>query len=322
MRFLATIMNFVSVRDFSTARLRRFARNDKIYIPSLLVAFIFALMPAWASVEKSPRLVSLAPSNTELLFSLGAEKSLIGVSTYCDFPPAAQKVEKAGSFVSVNIERIARMKPDTIILVKGQEALGSLLKNKGFKIIILSNDHLSQIPANLLLLGDATGKRQEAQELAQAFNDSLVEFKKIIAKSNSKPRVFFCVWPEPLLTVGTDSFLNELIVTAGGINIVNQSTKGYPHFSLEKLVLAKPDLIIFPFEARESSLPNKTPWTSLTAIKQKRFYYLPNQKEDRLSRPTLRIVEGLYWLATKLHPNLEPKLKTWLTDTKKKLVRL
>jgi len=116
--------------------------------------------------------------------------------------------------------------------------------------------------------------------------------------------------------------LNELIVIAGGKNIVTQSTKGYPHYSLEKLLLANPDVIIFPFEARESSLPQKSPWTSLKAVKQKRYFYLPNQNNDRLSRPTLRITAGLYWLAIKLHPELEPQLKTWLTDTQKKLVRL
>lgn len=289
---------------------------------ALVVAFVATIFCHSDAAQDSARIVSLAPSNTELLFSLNAEKSLVGVSTYCDFPPAATKIEKAGSFVSVNIERVMRLKPDTIILVKGQEALGSLLKHKGFKVIVLSNDHLSQIPANLIALGEATGKQKEAIQLAQAFNERVSNLKSIIAKAKSKPRVFFCVWPEPLLTVGTDSFLNELIVTAGGTNIVNQSTKGYPHYSLEKLVMANPDLVIFPFEAKESSLPQKAPWTSLNAIKQKRYFYLPNQKEDRLSRPTLRITEGLYWLAIKLHPELQPELTTWLSDTKKKLARL
>ncbi len=279
-------------------------------------------VPVLASVTTLPRLVSLAPSNTELLFSLGADNSIVGVSTYCDYPYGALKIEKAGSFVSVNIERISRLKPSLIVLVKGQESLASLLQHKGFKVLILPNDHLGQIPANLLALGDMTGQQERAKQLSKDFNDSISSFKKIISQSSTKPRVFFCVWPEPLLTVGTDSFLNELIVTAGGINIVTQSTKGYPHYSLEKLVLANPDLIIFPFEAKESSLPNKTPWTSLRAIKQKRYYYLPNQKDDRLSRPTLRIIEGLYWLAIKLHPELQPQLQTWLADTQKKLARL
>ncbi|MBX9878204.1 MAG: helical backbone metal receptor [Candidatus Obscuribacterales bacterium] len=291
------------------------------FLHALLMLYLFCTS-AMAAVQTSARIVSLAPSNTELLFSLKAEKLLVGVSTYCDFPPDTTKIEKAGSFVSVNIERVMRLKPDTIILVKGQEALGSLLKHKGFKVIILSNDHLSQIPANLIALGEITGKPKEANQLAQAFNESVTNLKSIIAKAKSKPRVFFCVWPEPLLTVGTDSFLNELIVTAGGINIVTQSTKGYPHYSMEKLVMANPDLIILPFEAKESSLPQKSPWTSLKAIKQKRYFYLPNQKEDRLSRPTLRITEGLYWLAIKLHPELQTELQTWLSDTKKKLARL
>ncbi|MBX9771110.1 MAG: helical backbone metal receptor [Candidatus Obscuribacterales bacterium] len=297
-------------------------RSIKSLLLALPAMMIWLSVPVLASANQPPRLVSLAPSNTELLFSLGVEKSLVGVSTYCDYPPDAQKIEKAGSFVSVNIERISRLKPNLVVLVKGQESLGSLLEHKGFKVLIIPNDHLGQIPANLVALGDITGQQERAKQLARDFNDSISSFKKIISKSSIKPRVFFCVWPEPLLTVGTDSFLNELIVTAGGINIVTQSTKGYPHYSLEKLLLANPDLVIFPFEAKESALQNKSPWTSLRAIKQKRYYYLPNQKADRLSRPTLRIIEGLFWLAIKLHPELQPQLQTWLTDTEKKLARL
>lgn len=301
-----------------------------IYVLLLVASLNFWLGPlledsssaAQAQNNKMEKVISLAPSNTELLFSLGAGQSLIGVSTYCDFPPQAQRIEKAGSFVSVNMERMSRLKPDMVVLVKGQESIGSLLKHKGFKTIILSNDRLSQIPTNIITLGQLTGKENQAKALAQEFNSSIEALKKIIAKSASKPRVFFCVWPEPLLTVGTDSFLNELIVTAGGVNIVNQSTKGYPHYSLEKLVLANPEVIIFPFEAIESHLPTKTPWTSLKAIKNKRYYFLPNQKDDRLSRPTLRITEGLYWLAVKLHPELESDLRRWMSDTEKKLARL
>ncbi len=113
------------------------------------------------------------------------------------------------------------------------------------------------------------------------------------------------------MTAGRDCFLNEVLTTCGGTNIAGNIAASYPRYSMEQLVLKNPDVIILPFEARGQSFLNKAPWTMLKAVKENRLYYLPDQKHDMLSRPTLRVLKGMAWLASILHPERQAELATW-----------
>lgn len=276
----------------------------------LLLLSILALFghaePAWALPNKASKLrfVSLAPSNTELLASIGALDTVIGVSTYCDYPPAARQKTKMGTFVSANLERLTAAKPDCVLLVAGQEALEASLKHDKFKTILLRNDSLADIEKNIRSLGKLTAHEKEAEKEATNLQKRLTAFNTAIARAKSKPKVFYCVWPQPLLTVGKSSFLHQAITVCGGTNIAGDIQKAYPNMSLEKLLLANPDIIILPFEARNQTLLDKSPWTALKAVKEKRVYYLPDAKHDMLARPTMRVMDGLDWLARRVHPEL------------------
>ena len=162
-------------------------------------------------VASANRIISFAPSNTELLFSVGGGDRLFGVCTYCDYPPQVKTREKVGTFVSANLERLARLKPDTIVLVSGQEGLASQLKHNGFKVQVLANNHLKDIGANLRVLGQMTGRDMQANAAAAAFDNSLGRLQAVLAAAHAHPKVFYCVWPQPLLTVGNSSFLNDVI---------------------------------------------------------------------------------------------------------------
>jgi iron complex transport system substrate-binding protein len=267
---------------------------------------------ATAKLYEAHRIVSLAPSNTELLFSLGAQERLIGVSTTCNYPPPAGKLEKVGSFTSINFERLARMKPDTALFVTGQGALASRLKDKQVQIVILPNDNLSKIAGNLRTLGELTGRTAQANTLAQSCERSLSELSKLISSVKHRPRVFYCIWTEPLLTVGNNSFINGIITSTGGKNTTDNLDAAYPRYSMERLLLTQPEVVILPSNAQKRLALSKPPWCSLQAIRNKHFYILPETVEDRLSRPTLGIFEGLYWLSLRLHPELKPKLDTWI----------
>lgn len=278
--------------------------NIKVLLTLVIVLAaqaIYALPAlAWAKVK----VVSLAPSNTELLASIGALDSLVGVSTYCDYPPAALQKPKVGTFVSANLERMTAIKPDYVLLVAGQEGLDASLRHNKFRTILLRNDNLTDIENNIESLGKLTGHEDAAQKQGQAFAQRLTAFNTTIGQAKSKPKVFFCVWPQPLLTVGKTSFLHQAITVCGGTNIASDMTKAYPNMSLEKLLLANPDVIILPFEARNQTILTKSPWTSLKAVKEKKVYYLPEAKKDMLARPTIRVIEGLNWLAERIHPEL------------------
>jgi len=266
-------------------------------------------------IPKSPvatsRLVSLAPSNTELLCSIGAKSEIIGVCSFCDYPREICNVKPVGTFVSVNMERLCRLKPDYVLLVSGQEMLASQLAHNNFKTLILDNSHLANISKNLKFLGNITGKTVEASLTATNFEQALCGLKSLWPSQEKQPTVFYCVWPQPLMTAGRDSFLNEVITACGGTNIAAEVPSSYPRYSMEQLVLKNPDVIILPYEARGQSFLTRAPWTMLKAVKEKRLYYLPDQKHDTLSRPTMRVLSGLAWLSTILHPERKAELDAW-----------
>lgn len=281
--------------------------NLKALLSLVFVLAAQAIYTLPALPQSKVKVVSLAPSNTELLASIGALDSLVGVSTYCDYPPAALQKPKVGTFVSANLERLTAIKPDYVLLVAGQEGLDASLRHNKFKTILLRNDNLTDIENNIKSLGKLTAHEETAQKEAQVFAQRLTAFNTTIGKAQSKPKVFFCVWPQPLLTVGKTSFLHQAITVCGGINIAADMTKAYPNMSLEKLVLANPDVIILPYEARNQTILTKSPWTSLRAVKEKKVYYLPDAKKDMLARPTTRVIDGLNWLAERIHPELYTK---------------
>lgn len=293
-----------------------FYRNAVV---SLLAIILSGLHPACAETRagSSPscdRIASLAPSNTELIYSLGAQDKLVGVSTFCDYPGHAKRKEKVGSFVSVNLERLARLKPDAVLLVDGQESMAGTLRRQGYRVILLNNTRLDAISKNIVLIGTITGKRAESERLALRFERQLAALRKIISQARSKPKVFYCVWPKPLLTAGQSSFLNGVITTCGGKNIAANLKAAYPQFGLERLMLSNPDLIIFPGESRDAKYLARPPWSNLQAVRNNRVYFLPEASHDNLARPTLRVTQGLFWLSSTIHPELNLQLEKWLKE--------
>ncbi len=127
---------------------------------------------------------------------------------------------------------------------------------------------------------------------------------------------------QPLLTIGNSSFLNDAITKCGGINLSGNLPQPYPHYSAERLVIDNPDTIVLPYEASQLKLFTGFPWNKLRAYTEKRTYYLPAPKDDMLARPTMSILDGLYWLAIKIHPELRSQLDEWhanVTSTRKEL---
>ncbi len=285
------------------------AKQAAIYLAAFLS--LCTALAARSATGKEQRLVSFAPSNTELLYSIGAGDKLVGVCSYCDYPSAAKSKTIVGNFIAANLERMAGLKPDKVVCVSGQEALAGQLTHHGYKVSILKNDHLSDISKNLKELAAIASSSGRGDQAAAKFDRCIAELKEITQKANTKPAVFYCVWPQPLLTLGKASYLTEAITACGGESISQNLEGGYPHFSLEKLVLANPAVIIMPFECKDHEFLKKHPWSSLRAVKSNTVYFLPKPQDDGLARPTIRMTKGLYWLAKRIHPELSTDLDSW-----------
>jgi len=261
-------------------------------------------------LEKVPeRIVSLAPSNTEILFALGLGDKVVGVTEYCDYPPEAKEKEKVGGYSDANTERIVALNPDLILIedIHTDEVLPAL-ENLGLTVITIDPRNLDEVLESIILLGEITGKDEEASQLVTEMRNriSVITDKTSKLTQAERPRVFYVIWHDPLMTVGTDTRIHELIEKAGGLNII-QDTEGYPAISLETLVEANPQVIIvgsgmgegadlpFQFASTEPRLEN------VDARINGRVYEIHT---DIVGRPTPRMIDGLEQLAKFIHPEL------------------
>lgn len=304
--------------------------KSRLKHPALLLtgAFLFFLIAIFAfaillpnavgarSTAGTRKLVSLAPSNTELIYSLGGEESLKGVSTYCLYPPAARSKPKAGSFIAARFETLADLKPDTVLLVSGQEILESQIKRHGFRTLILPNHKLTDLADNLRTLGKLTGREKSAERLARDFLRRKADLQTIL-KGRKRPRLLMCVWPNPCICAGAESFLDDIITSCGGINAAGSIKGSYPKLSAEKIVSLEPDIVILPYEARDGHILQRPPFNSLKAVRDGKYFYLPDQDHDMLAKPTLRVLRGMHWLSVRLHPDLRGRLDAWVGNNHK-----
>lgn len=270
-----------------------------------------------SSAGTATRIVSFAPSNTELLYALGAGNRIIGVCNCCDYPAAAKGIPQVGTFSTANLERLARLKPDAVVCVSGQDALAASVKRLGFNVQLLNNNRLADVARNITSLGKMTNKTAEAAQLSQRFDSAVLQLREIVGKAQKKPRIFYCIWTNPLMTVGKDSFLDDVITACGAINIATISSatrSAYPTFSAERLVLADPDVVVLPYEAQKQQVLSRPPWKQLRAVRGKHIIYSPDPTHDGLARPTMRSIDGMYWLSSKLHPDLSAELAKWHAD--------
>lgn len=262
------------------------------------------------TLSKMPeRIVSLAPSNTEILFALGLEDKIIAVTDYGNYPPAAEDKPSIGGFSTPNIEEIIALSPDLILATSIHEAkIIPQLEERGMTVFGLNPKTLDQVITAITLVGQVTGKEKEAADLV---SDMQKRIKAVIDKTGSltsdqKPRVFYLVWHDPPMSAGSGTLQNELIEKAGGRNIV-ADLPGYAMISLEEVIAANPQVMIagvghgsggdltLQFFKTEPRLSNSD------ARQNNRIYGLDG---DIASRSGPRIVDALEEFAKYIHPEL------------------
>jgi iron complex transport system substrate-binding protein len=253
------------------------------------------------------RIVSLAPSITEILFSLGLGDRIVGVTKHCDYPPEATKKTNVGSYVDLNIEKILALKPDLIIATADGNEKGSIDHLAGFHlpILITNPKTLDEVFKTIQVIGRTTREEKRARNLVETLRKRAY---RIIQKCKAlpRPKVFLQINEYPLMTVGRDTFHNHLIELAGGINISGRERIKYPKYSLEQVLRLAPEVILITSMERgvlaEKKKDRWRQWGQIPAVKQGRIYILDS---DLLDRPSPRLVDGLEALAKAIHPELE-----------------
>jgi len=253
------------------------------------------------------RIVSLAPSVTEMLFAIGAGEHVVGVTSFCDYPPEAQAKPKVGGAFP-NLEVVLSLKPTLVLAPRDFIRPDMVAKLDQLKItlFILEANTIEDVLRHIQTIGRMLGRSEQADTVAGDLRRRITEIKTRTAES-TRPRVFYVLNSDPLMTAGPGSFIHQLIELAGGMNVAAGSPVAYPRLSLEEVIKQDPQVILFPI-GDDEGIPDREQqrwlrWTTLSAVKQNRFVRIPSVLLDR---PGPRVVDGLERLAQQLHPELFP----------------
>jgi iron complex transport system substrate-binding protein len=276
------------------------------------IAIFLLAVPLLLAAPPS-RIVSTAPSITESLFALGLGGRVVGVSTYCHYPPETASLPKVGTYLRPNVERIAGLKPDLVILLKQPQGVEEQLRRIALPVLLVEHGDLERMFAAIGAIGEAAGVAARARELTGRIRARLDEIQ---ARTRNRPRrsLLFVVGRTPgrlegLIAVGRGSYLNAIIDIAGGRNVLADSPVDYPKISLETVLARNPDVIVDMGEMAETKGVTEERkqqvvalWrqrSSLQAVAAGRVYAVAS---DIFVVPGPRVVEAAEAFARMLHP--------------------
>jgi iron complex transport system substrate-binding protein len=256
-------------------------------------------------LDKTPeRIVSTAPTPTEILFAVGAGDLVVGVDDYSDYPAEVANITKVGSY-TLSTEVIISLQPDLVVssdLVPISQL--ELLEDNGIPFVVLATRTLDDVLKDVRLVGILTGHVEEANDLADSLEariDAVTE--KTMAIGVVKPRVYVEYYP--YWTYGPGSFGNDLIALAGGMNIAENATSEYPMLSSEFIIAEDPEIIVYTVgymtTTTAEEISDRAGWDGITAVVNDDIY---SMDDNLVSRYGPRIVDGLEELASLLHPEL------------------
>jgi iron complex transport system substrate-binding protein len=249
------------------------------------------------------RIVSLVPSATEIIFALGGEDRLVGVTDFCDFPPAARRKRSVGGMIAPNLEIVSALTPDLVIATREGnrhetfEQIGRL----GIPVYLVEAGSIGEMLDAVARLGALTGRTGAVAPLAARLGRR-VRAVSAAVKDLRRPRVLYVLWPDPLIVPARASLLTELIGLAGGESITGAEAGDYPRFSIEAAVARAPEVIILADHGSGTGLQQRGRWERLKSLPAVRAGRLHSVDGSVLHRYGPRVVDGLEQLARAIHP--------------------
>lgn len=254
------------------------------------------------------RIVSLAPSLTETVYALGLQDLLVGDTDYCDYPADAMKKHKVGGAINPNMEEVAALHPDVVLVTKGLNRVDTVhaLEQLGIAAYATNPQTVEEIVSSSRRLADVLGAPEAGEKLAADLDGRLRALRERL--QGVRPRkVLFVVWSEPLISIGQKTFIADALRHAGAESIV-ESPQDWPHVNLEEVVRLQPEFLVFAAKhgygeeaSRDIDVLSQRPgWSSMTAVRERKFAVI----SDAVNRPAPRIVSAIEDLAKQLHPEV------------------
>jgi iron complex transport system substrate-binding protein len=249
------------------------------------------------------RIISLVPSVTEILYSIGAQDRLVGVTDFCDYPPQARRKPHVGGMLAPSLEGMVSLKPDLVVATNAgnrQETFDQLERLR-IPVYVVNPVTVADVLDLIGRLGRLT-ERGEAADRAAAGLRERVRAVAARLEGRPRPRVLYVLWPDPLMVPGRGSLVSELIRLAGGESVTADGGEGYPRYSLEAALARNPEIIVLASHGSERTPPGRDSWQRLRqvpAIAAGRLYTIDGNLTHRYGP---RIVDGLERLARFIHP--------------------
>jgi len=256
------------------------------------------------------RIVSLAPSNTEIIYALGLEDKLVGTTDYCDYPEAAKSKPRVASYTTPNLEKVVSVQPDLILAeaIHEKTALPAM-ENLELTVIVTSAKSLDTVLNDIKLVGQVNGRSKAAEGLVDSLTERIqaVVSKTATLTPEQRPGVLYVVWHDPIWTMGRETFINDLIWKAGGVNVFAADFEKSRVVSLEAIIQKNPQVIIVSGMATTADLiynnmMKETRLAGVDARRNNRVYKISDA--NLIERPGPRIVDGLEEAARLLHPEI------------------
>ncbi|MFA9558468.1 cobalamin-binding protein [Evansella sp. AB-rgal1] len=259
------------------------------------------------------KLVSICPSNTELLAYLGLTSSLVGVDDFSDWPEEVNKLPRLGPDLNINMDKVEELQPDLVIAslsVPGMERNIEELKKRNIPYIIVPKPKtLTEVGDSLLFLGEATNKFDEAKVVHERYNSILEQYRSLSKQVTDPKTLYWEWWAKPIFTPGANNWLTEISKLAGGINIFEDNSEASVKTDWDDVRNRNPDIICVVWVGVQKDKVNpkvilrRPNWESMNAIKNNRLYILD---EPLFCRPSPRLLLGLNKIGSLLHPNVYP----------------
>jgi iron complex transport system substrate-binding protein len=259
--------------------------------------------------ENPTRVIALAPSITEIIYDLGQERKLIGVTQYSTYPSEAELLPRVGSYVRLDIEKIVSLKPDLCIAIKdgNPKHIVDKIVVLNIPVYVIDPRNLLQIMDTITRIGSLLDAENAAAVLVADMEKRIGQVQTLAKKASFKPRVFFQIDAEPLFSAGNNTFIHELIELAGGINTA-AGEDPYPRYSWEDILVLQPEIVLISSMAGgldpENLIRSWKKWKQLSAVDNDQVFVV---EADLFDRPTPRLVDGLEAIAAIIHPELFTK---------------
>jgi iron complex transport system substrate-binding protein len=283
-----------------------------------LVILSFSEMPFAARVQDEigrkltvsgapGRIVSLAPGITETLYALNLGDRIVGVTSFCNWPVEARQKPRVGGFVNPSIETIVSLRPDLIIATADGNRQDTVrqLEKIGLTVYVINPTNIDGILTGIRHLGEITSTERTASELVRKLQKRLNNVTSQ-TRGEIKPRVFFQIGFDPVVTVGSGTLIHETIELAGGINIAGEARARYPRYSAEGIIGARPDMVLFaPMASDKEFTAAKNFWRhfpDIPAVKNNKIYPIDT---DLIGRASPRIIDAIEKMALIFHPGIK-----------------